>query len=477
MTNSAETPKIPIKSFKRTKIIASLGQNEATYERVLALIKSGANGLKLTNHYDNKEEAQLQVAWIRKASKFCGKHVAIIQDLVGPRLELGHFDGIINVQKGETLTFMYQAVYQPGGLIPLGYDFSSKVKRGQRLYLTQGRLRTKIAAIKDKVIFAVAENNGILIKSSKINLPDTDFGGDVITAKDRRDLMLGTSCGVDYVSLGYIQSAGDVDSLRRMLKNIGSGAKIIAKIDSKSSVDNMEAIISATDVVMVSCSDLAVETEFESLPVAQRTIINQAQKYAKPSIVATHMFTSMSETPLPTRAEVSEVAAAVMAGADCVMLSDETANGQYPVQAVSVMKRVIRYTESHSEDGTILTEPLDNSRQSHICSSVIILANNIDARAIVAETRSGATARQIAARRSQLTVLAVTPDSQVAQQLAIVYGVKGYVRPIDRYAANKLTTWLRSNKVLNKSDVIIVVSGQYPGVVGSTDTIKVRVLE
>jgi pyruvate kinase len=201
-------------------------------------------------------------------------------------------------------------------------------------------------------------------------------------------------------------------------------------------------------------------------------------QYGKPTIVATQMLFSMTEAPEPTRAEVSDVATAVLIGADCVMLSDETANGKYPLQAVETMKRVILYTEVNRPLKAVYpTSARDYARQGAICTAIINLAEDVRAKAIVAETKSGATALQLAARRPERSIVAVTSDDRVANQLAIVYGTKSYVRPDDKFQATKLTNWLQQKKVLNKGDIIVTASGQHPGVVGTTDTIKVRVIE
>jgi pyruvate kinase len=239
----------------------------------------------------------------------------------------------------------------------------------------------------------------------------------------------------------------------------------------------MESIILESDVVMIARGDLAVETPFESVPIEQRRIIALGLKYAKPTIVATQMLASMTETSEPTRAEVSDVATAVLLGADCLMLSDETANGKFPVEAVKIMKRVILYTEHHLPLKVEYQERASGTLQHAISTGIIELANSIHASAIVAETKSGATVLQIASRRPDIALIAVTSDKKTARQLSIVFGVKSYVRPVDRLAAVKLTDWLRQNKILDKGDIVVTASGRYPGVVGTTDTIKVRMLE
>jgi pyruvate kinase len=230
-------------------------------------------------------------------------------------------------------------------------------------------------------------------------------------------------------------------------------------------------------MVMVARGDLAIETLPESVPVIQRQVIGLGIKYATPTIVATQMLASMTEMPEPTRAEVSDIATAVILGADCVMLSDETANGKYPIQAVEIMKRVILYVQDHNpihvsfEDVDHATSPIQA-----IPSAVLSLAKSIDAVAIVVETLTGETALHIVSHRPTTPVIVVTSSTETAQQLAVVYGVKVYNRPADKLAATKLTNWMLTNKVLKKRDMVVTVSGKYPGRVGTTDTIKIREL-
>jgi pyruvate kinase len=470
-------PNVAVEEYKRTKIIATVGPSTDSYAAILGLIEAGANGIRLNFSHGTHPERTQQIKWIRKASKAYGKPVAIIQDLQGPKIRLGDFDGIVNVAKGQSLSYQYQADYLKTGNLPTQYDLSLKVKRGERVFLFDGKVKTVVTSVKDGIVHARAENDGILIKRKGMNLPDTDFGGDIITPKDRADLIYGSSQDFDYVSLSFIQTADDIANLRRILKSMNSTAKVIAKIETVAAVENIAAIVQAGDVVMIARGDLAVETPAESVPIVQRQIIGLGQRYAKPTIVATQMLASMTDMPEPTRAEVSDVATAVLVGADCVMLSDETANGKYPLEAVQVMKKVIRYTESHAPLTVNFPANDDQSRQKAISTAILSLAENIDAKAIVTETKSGNTALQIAALRPKVPIIAVTSDARTAQQLALCYATKSYVRPVDKLAATKLTDWLQKNKVFTKGDIVVTASGRYPGVVGTTDTIKVRVIE
>ncbi len=469
--------RVPLKSFKKTKIIATIGPETYSYEAVRELIKAGVNGVRLNFSHGTQEGHAAVIPWARKAAAELGKPVTVFQDLQGPKVRLGDFEGMITVKTGEELSFRYHSDYATTGVIPTQYDLSTKVHPGERLYLYDGKVRTTITAVEGDLVKARAENDGVLIKRKGMNLPDTDFKGDILTEKDLSDIDFGVKQDFDYVAISFVQTANDIHNLRKLLQEKGSDARIIAKIETKAAVDNIEEIVQATDAVMVARGDLAVETPAESVPVIQRQIITLGQKYAKPTIVATQMLLSMMDMPEPTRAEVSDVATAVFIGADCVMLSDETAMGKYPVDAVKTMKRILLYAEQHPPMKTLYPFEREKNLQNAIAGSVINLANSIEADAIVAETKSGNIARQISSRRPERPIIAVTSSDRTAQQLALVYSVKSYVRPDDPQAATKLTEWLRENDVLAAGNTVVTVSGRYPGVVGMTDTIKVRVLE
>ncbi len=477
MKTTDKAPNVPIKDFKRTKILATLGPATNNYESVLELIKAGANGIRLNFSHGTQEERVDQIKWVRKASAEYGKPIAIVQDLQGPKIRLGDFEGVIPVVEGQHLQLGYNSDYSRSGIIPTQYDLSKKVKRGERIFIYDGKVRTTVTSVIDGIVHVRLDNDGVLLKRKGMNLPDTDFGGDIITDKDKKDIAFGSTQDIDYVALSFVQSAGDVVRLRKLLNSLGSKVKIISKIETAAALLDIENIVKESDAVMVARGDLAVETLPEAVPVAQREIVGLCRRYAKPVIIATQMLASMTESTEPTRAEVSDVATAVIIGADCVMLSEETASGRYPIEAVKIMKRVVQYTEKNSPVMPLYKNlDVGLTKQSSICSAITSLASELDATAIVAETKSGATALQLASRRTDEPLIAVTSVVRVANQLAIVYSVKSYVRPDSRLAATKLSNWLLKNRVLKKGDVIVTASGQYPGVVGTTDTIKVRVL-
>lgn len=478
MNTTKTAPNVPIADFKRTKILATVGPAVNNYEAIDNMLRAGVNGFRLNFSHGSYEERTQQIKWIRKASAAYGKPVAILQDLQGPKIRLGDFGGVIPVQEGQSLQFKYKCDYERTGIIPTQYDLSKKVHRGERILLFDGKVRTTVTSVKDSVVHVRADNDGILLERKGMNLPDTDFGGDVITDKDKKDVAFGSTQDIDYVAQSFVQSADDIKELRKILRNLGSDAKIVSKIETVAALKNIEAIIDASDAVMVARGDLAVETAPEVVPIEQRRIVGLCRKNAKPVIIATQMLASMTESTEPTRAEVSDIATAVVIGADCVMLSDETANGKYPIETVKIMKQVIIYTEQNNPVKAVfqMGEIISSSAQAAICSAIIALSQQINPIAIVAETKSGATAMQLAARRPERPIIAVTSADRIAQQLTLVYSVKSYVRPDSKNAATKLTNWLLDNKVLNKGDTVVTASGQYPGVVGTTDTIKLRVL-
>src|SRR3990167_6113650 len=217
MESTNRAPNVPLSKFKRVKILATIGPATNSYDAILAMIKAGANGIRLNFSHGTEEEREQQIKWIRKASKAYGKPVAIIQDLQGPKIRLGDFEGFVNVRAGQDLHLKYQADYERSGMLPTQYDLSTKVKRGERLFLFDGKIHTTVSSVKDKVVHVRVDNDGVLVKRKGINLPDTDLGGDIITAKDRKDLSFGSTHDIDYVALSFVQCGRDIAKLRTAL--------------------------------------------------------------------------------------------------------------------------------------------------------------------------------------------------------------------------------------------------------------------
>jgi pyruvate kinase len=467
--------------FKRTKILATVGPSTNSPEKIEQLILSGVNGLRLNFSHGDYAERDDQINWIREASNKIGKPVAILQDLQGPKIRLGMLNENTSVKKGDEIILDHAAEHN-GLTFPVQYNLAEKVKVGEPIYIFDGKVRTTVIEITSETAIKLrVENDGTLMSKKGINLPDTDFGGDILTPKDLKDIEYGFTKDIDYVALSFVQSPEDIHNLRQILVAGGSQAQIVAKIETKAAIkdDVLEEIVKATDGIMVARGDLAVEAGAEIVPIVQRRLIALCRKHGKLSIVATQMMASMVDAPEPTRAEVSDVANAVIQGADTVMLSDETANGNYPLETVAAMKKVILYTQDNAPVAQIHDEIVAKNMQlDAISTAAVRLAEQLKVDAIIAETKSGATASQIAAHRPNLPIVSVTSELRSAQQLALSYANRSYVRPDSSEAGFDLFKELKDSGYFgDEQTTVIIVSGQQPGIIGTTDTIKVRVLE
>lgn len=467
--------------YKRAKILATIGPATHSSEKVEHMIKAGANGIRLNFSHGSYDDRLEQIAWVREASKKLGKPVAILQDLQGPKIRLGALkDNHFDVKKGDKITLDYALAEHDGSsTLPVQYNLAAKVQVGEPVYIFDGKVRTHVVEISSETAIVLeVENDGYVMSKKGLNLPDTDFSGDVITPKDYQDIDWGIDKDIDYVSLSFVQSAHDIEVLRGYLGEKGSDAQIIAKIETKSAIDpaELERIVEASDGVMVARGDLAVEVGAEIVPVVQRQIISLCQKHAKLSIVATQMMSSMVDNPEPTRAEVSDVSTAVILGADCVMLSDETANGTYPIETIESMKRIILYTEAHVPIHSLTTPMEIDTHSAAIGAAAMDLAEHMKATAIVDETKSGATAQRIAAHRPFRPIISVTSSARVAQQLALLYANKSFVKPDGEKAGLNLANELVESGFFPHGSTFVLVSGRQPGLKGATDTIRVRTI-
>lgn len=470
--------------FKRTKILATLGPATNSPELVQKLIENGANGIRLNFSHGTHEERLEQIPWIRQAQERVGRPIAILQDLQGPKIRLGVLnDNRHDVKAGDEIILDHAAEHHDN-VLPVQYNLAEKANPGEPIYLFDGKVRTTvIEKVSETALKLRVENDGVLMSKKGINLPDTSFGGDIITPKDIADIEFGADKDIDYVALSFVQTAEDINNLRQILVSLGSTAQIIAKVETKAAIkpENLEAIVQASDGVMVARGDLAVEAGAEVVPIVQRKIIALCRKHGKLSIVATQMMASMVDAPEPTRAEVSDVAGAVIQGADVVMLSDETANGNYPLETVAAMKKVILYTQENAP----VVKPLEdlihpNSlRQDAISRAAVSVAEEVGANAIIAETKSGATAANIAGLRPHLPIVAVTSSQRAAQQLALNYATRSYVRPDGEKAGIQIAKEIFDAKFFGNLDAItvVIISGRQPGQIGGTDTLRVRVVE
>lgn len=471
--------------FKRTKILATVGPSVFSEEKITELIMAGANGCRLNFSHGSYEERDQQIQWIRNAAAKKGRSVAILQDLQGPKIRLGILkDNRLDVKTGDELVLDYAVKEHDGSnVLPVQYNLAERMKVGEPLFMFDGKIRSQVIEIvSDTAIRVRIENDGFIMSRKGLNLPDTDFGGDVITEKDMRDLEFGATQDIDYVAMSFVQTAEDIENVRQLLVSHNSEAQVIAKIETKKAVsdEELEKIVLAADGVMIARGDMAYEVAPEVVPIIQRKAVALCRKHGKISIVATQTMGSMVDNPQPSRAEVSDVANAVIQGADVVMLSDESATGKYPEETVKAMRDVIMYTQEHAAVSPIddIVERGEDEALNAISLAAVELAEQINADALIVETKSGQTAATAAANRPALPIYAVTSSNRVAQQLGLNYATRSFIRPDGEFAGLELAKELKANGTFGNKDkaTVVIVSGRQPGLVGGTDTIRVRTI-
>ncbi len=467
--------------FKRTKILATIGPATFSQEKVFQLLDAGVNGIRINFSHGDNEGRLEQIGWVREASRRLGKPVAILQDLQGPKIRLGVLkDNMLNVKTGDMLVLDSEIVEHDGGFnLPVQYNLAEKMKVGEPLYMFDGKIKTVVREIVNETAIKVEVlNDGFLMSRKGLNLPDTDFGGDILTQKDLEDIEWAASQDFDYVALSFVQKADDIIDLRQRLVELNSDADIIAKIETKSAIaeENLEEIIMASDGIMVARGDLAVEAGAEIVPVMQRRIIALCRKHSKLVIVATQMMGSMVDNPEPSRAEVSDVATAVIQGADVVMLSDETANGKYPIETVRAMRKTILYTQEHSEVMMVEKHEMREKTDAILSYTAARLARQIKARAIVVATSTGATAVNVGANRPNMPIVCVTANEKTAQKLALNYASRPYVRPNELGAATRLAEELKRSGYFGEDPVTVVLVSGHTTEPGQTDNIQIKTL-
>ncbi len=474
--------------FKKTKIIATIGP--ASEDKIEELLAAGVNGIRLNFSHGTHAEHRAKLKAARAAAKKLGRSVAIIQDLSGPKIRLGELPKAgVTIKKGETLHLGFDANYNELSILPTQYDFASEVKIGEHLYLRDGQIKTIITKVAGGIVSVKALNAGTILSNHGINLPDTIFKSSVLTPKDLADVRFALTEDVDYVALSFVQNAKTIQELQAILKRGKSKAKIITKVETNPAVENLEGIVAASDAVMIARGDLGVEIGAENVPIVGREIIELAKQHKKPVIMATQMLESMMTSTEPSRAEANDVSTAVLLGVDSVMLSGETAIGQFPLETVKMMKKIILKAEEYNlssqntqaHDSITLTfkraerptdTPAPTDTQTSIALAAITLTEQIGAKVILAETLSGATARNISSLRPSTPIIMATPDSKTYNQLAIVWGGKSFLVPDQQKISRLVLDELRARGNLKKGDLVVSAFGQQYGITGGTDTIR-----
>ncbi|WP_044203708.1 pyruvate kinase [Flammeovirga sp. OC4] len=419
-------------AINKTKIVATIGPATRDKQKILELIHAGADVFRLNFSHDVHSAHKQVIDWVSEYNSKFGHNIAILQDLQGPKIRIGEIEGgAVEIVEGEKITITNNPVVGTKDKVSTSYtNIVKDVKAGDNILIDDGNLCVRVVEVKANEIICEVVYGGKLKSRKGMNLPDTDISEASLTAKDRRDLEFGLECGVNWVALSFVRNPEDITSVKEIIKSKGSNAKIIAKIERPEAIANFDEILKVTDAVMVARGDLGVEINFEDVPMLQKEMIQKCNRAAKPVVVATQMMESMINNPRPTRAEVNDVANAVADGTDAVMLSAESAAGDYPIETVQAMVRIITAIERQNDK--IYNKTYDFNPESSAFSGNLIaqaassISADLGAKAIIGLTTSGFTASRISRHRPKTNIFIFSSDKQLAATLNIVWGVKAF---------------------------------------------------
>ncbi|AVH73466.1 pyruvate kinase [Nostoc sp. 'Lobaria pulmonaria (5183) cyanobiont'] len=472
-------------SLRRTKIVATIGPATSSPEMLKAIIEAGATTLRLNFSHGTHADHQRSIRLIRQTAFELNQPVAILQDLQGPKIRLGKFDnGSIVLAKGDRFTLTNRPVIGTQEISCVTYDYlAEEVPVGAKILLDDGRVEMLVEEInRDKGdLHCRITVPGKLSNNKGVNFPGVYLSIKAMTDKDREDLMFGLDQGVDWVALSFVRNPQDMIEIKELISSTGKQVPVVAKIEKHEAIEQMEAVLALCDGVMVARGDLGVELPAEDVPVLQKRLIATANRLGIPIITATQMLDSMVSNPRPTRAEVSDVANAILDGTDAVMLSNETAVGSFPVEAVATMARIAERMEQEEAQHLNLRSVRDARRSipNAISQAVGQIAEQLGAAAIMTLTQTGATARNVSKFRPHTPILAVTPHVNVARQLQMVWGVKPLLvlgLPSTGQTFQAAINVAQELQLLSQGDLVVMTAGTLQGISGSTDLIKVEVV-
>ena len=465
---------------KKTKIVATIGPVSEKEEVLEKLIASGIDAARLNFSHGSHEEHGNRIKLIRKIEKKLNRHIAIIADIQGPKIRIGNLpESGIELKNGQEITIDTGTREFYENRIPLpSLLFRDGTKEGHLVFLDDGTLQIKITSKRAGIFKAIVIKGGILFSKKGVNVPSLEISSSILNAKDKADMEFAVKAGADYVALSFLRNAQDVKDAKKFLGK--TDIKIIAKIERPEALVNIDEIIDEADAVMVARGDLGIETPMWKLPIRQKEIIEKVRNKMKPVIVATQMLDSMIRNPIPTRAEVSDIANAVYDSADAVMLSGETANGKYPLEAVEMMNKILKATEKDQIYINNYTE--DSSLTNAVAHSVTHIASEIKAKAIFTGAITGNSAKVISFFRPKTIIIAITNEEKIAQQLSLVWGVIPFLVKNKKIknAKDLLVPGviaLKENGFLNKGDKIVYRYHEKLGDSGSANTVTVRSID
>ncbi|MCF6429041.1 MULTISPECIES: pyruvate kinase [Amycolatopsis] len=466
---------------RRAKIVCTMGPATATADKVRALVDAGMDVARLNfshgSHGDHKQVYDL----IREAAAETGRAVGILADLQGPKIRLGTFaGGPVEWRTGDVVRITVEDVAGTHDRVSTTYKGLAKdAKPGDRLLVDDGKVGLVVKGVEGPDVVCEVTEGGPVSNNKGVSLPGMDVSVPALSDKDVEDLEFALELGADFIALSFVRSPADIDLVHQVMDRVGKGRRpVIAKLEKPEAVYNLEAIVLAFDGVMVARGDLGVELPLEQVPLVQKRAIQIARENAKPVIVATQMLDSMINNSRPTRAEASDVANAVLDGADAVMLSGETSVGRYPIETVQTMSRIVEAVEADTPAVPPLSH-VPRTKRGVISYAAKDIGERLNAKALVAFTQSGDTVRRLARLHTRLPLLAFTPEESVRSQLALTWGTHTELVPsvdsTDRMIKQVDRAMLETGRY-QAGDLVVIVAGSPPGTVGSTNLIRVHKL-
>uniref|UniRef100_B8HUM0 Pyruvate kinase n=1 Tax=Cyanothece sp. (strain PCC 7425 / ATCC 29141) TaxID=395961 RepID=B8HUM0_CYAP4 len=469
---------------RRTKIVATVGPAISSPEMLRAVIEAGATTLRLNFSHGTHDDHLRSIRLIRQIAYELNQPVGILQDLQGPKIRLGKFaEGSIVVKRGDLFTLTSRQIPGTQTISSVTYPpLAEEVPAGATILLDDGRVEMRVEEVDlvNRELHCRVVVGGPLSNSKGVNFPGVYLSVKALTEKDRQDLFFGLSQGVDWVALSFVRNPQDILEIKELISAAGKPVPVIAKIEKHEAIEQMEAVLSVCDGVMVARGDLGVELPAEDVPILQKRLITTANRLGIPVITATQMLDSMVNSPRPTRAEISDVANAILDGTDAVMLSNETAMGKYPVEAVATMARIAARIDGERNQIAAQTSPTaKRSIPNAISQAVGQIAAQLNAKAILTQTKTGATARNVSKFRPSIPIIAATPQIDVARQLQLVWGVEPLLTldlPGMRQSFQLAINIAQEKGLLAAGDLVVMTAGTLQGVAGSTDLIKVEIV-
>ncbi|CAB0608601.1 pyruvate kinase [Corynebacterium diphtheriae] len=462
---------------RRTKIVCTLGPAVASREGILGLVKAGMNVARMNMSHGDHADHEKNYQWVREATDETGRAVGILADLQGPKIRLGRFiDGATVWENGEIVRITVDDIEGTHDRVSTTYkNLAKDAKPGDRLLVDDGKVALRCVEVDGNDVVCEVVEGGPVSNNKGVSLPGMDISVPALSEKDIADLRFALKLGVDIIALSFVRSPADVELVHAIMDEEGRRCPVIAKLEKPEAMDALESIVLAFDGIMIARGDLGVECPLEQVPLFQKRAIQIARENAKPVIVATQMLDSMIENLRPTRAEASDVANAVLDGADAVMLSGETSVGIDPANVVRTMSRIVSYAEIDGRVPNLAHIP--RTKRGVISYSARDIAERLNAKALVAFTSSGDTAKRVARLHSQLPLLVFTPHQEVRSQLALTWGVETFltdeVKDTDEMMRT-LDEQLLALDTYSEDDMIVLVAGTPPGVQGNTNMIHVH---